>query len=588
MIQRLFRSAIIAPLKVDTLLPNMCHSNLEVSIELKGVELAESRLADSPGAQALIDAFCHFLDDKNAWRSVFKGFHISYENCLRNIALRADPPSKEWFDPVPPYPNDHPLDVYARTDVEEISGKKIPPISSPGKIGRMRYLVFGLALALDFLFRVLKIYIQHGAREVKARRPRIATPNYWPAERFKPLVEAAKRKGLWCKEDFFIVIERHGNRDALDLAGGHLDVADMQVPRSEWLHRVIRPGFRLASKALNTLAFKKYDPVASAIAIECLEQAGLALGYWRTAFNVQSGHYIDIDELSRTHTLKRSIFTKFGTKLVKWPGTMHDSPGQIASYVSHDIYFTGGNYEEKHLRKTWRPDVRVVPIGLAQQDPLMKSEDRSSALFIRMINDQLELGRKMAVFFGTVVVPSQRSLMLESLFIACREVAKAPDWFLVIKPKKSGPRNDLKMISQADNRFDEFRDNDRIIWLDYEGDSREVCPSGWLVDRMAVGTGNIYTISAETLAVGKPYIAYFPTPAISTYKQHVYEDGFFFSDREDYAHALGKIFEDPGAAPVPSSFYQESFDPFGDGGAFERIAETLLSATETENLNSTL
>jgi hypothetical protein len=208
----------------------------------------------------------------------------------------------------------------------------------------------------------------------------------------------------------------------------------------------------------------------------------------------------------------------------------------------------------------------------------MNAPTRKARRYEERLAEAMNSGKQIAVFFGTGDLPGHNSCMLDGLHALCREVTNYDDWLLVVKPKKGGERDDLAKLTAEDLRFQQFLGDRRVLWLEYREDEAEVCPSGWLVENMAFGAGNRHTIFAESLANGKPYFAYYPIMPTTEFRKRAREDGFYILDKSAYSKAIMNAFMAPDDLPVPSEYYKNSFDPFGDDGALKRMAGYLFSS----------
>ena len=551
-------------------------SNLEARAEKHALGLTERRYSESRGAQRAARAFSRFLADKDGERSLKKSLHIAYEARLKTLALRQDPPTTYGFLGFD-VDSEHPLDALALEDVKGLdSGGKVAALKIKPRT-RLLHFLAAVVYGLGFLGKAIIILICRSAPVVEPIHCRVATPNHWHKSRYIPLLEAARSVAPWTSDSMLFVVEKPSNDSVGDLGIRMLRLnTDLRVPRRDWAKKVALPAIRLLLSNMVNAARSVGDPVAMEASFQSMRLAKQSLLYWQIAMNVHCRFFLDIGDYTPDHVLKRIILAKFGTKMVRWPGSQSDTYSSITSYLAFDIYFSGGVYQQNTFGCSWSDRVKVLPIGSPQFDIRMLSGERLDPEYERLVTDRIERGQKLAAYFGTSPIAPMEPIELDSLLAACRQTAQAEDWFLVIKPK--GASSSLAEAAAKDTRFEDYLNHPDIIWVEYPPDMEERCPSGWLIEKMAFGVGDQGSVMTEALSRRKPYFAYYPIAFPTPLRERLLKDGFFFTKSQDLEHAVSRAINDFPDFRKPSEYdyYVANFGHFEDNSSLDRLTEFLF------------
>ena len=555
---------------------------LEVLAERTGVQATESLFVEVPDVGKTAAALVRFLRDGEGERALKKAAHILIEERMRCMAVTLDDPRNTGLDRLNVDPRPTPLDAHCARELGKAAGfDAAAGLSSRGWALRLPIkdriaLRFRTAAAAVFvMWRALSILVRRGARSVEPHRTTALVANFWGADQFECLAEAVRDAGFATDRRITLLIER---RQPLPRHGfAHLHPESLRVPARPWIVEALGPTWRLALAALPGVLRLRDESVWAAF--ESLRIASGALEVWPVALNVRCETVSDVIDYLPAISVKSAIYRKIGAKLVRWPATQIDTYGSLLSNLPYDYFVSSGNYLPHAFSRNWRVPEGARPIGLVPCDKRLASATRVDPDFLRRIGE-LKKNRKLLAYFGhspeTGVTP-----MIVSTLRAVIDVLDAnPDWFLVVKSKrrlvdrKKG-RTAYMDIVAAMPEFPRWADDERIVFVDYADEAREICPSGWLVGAMDMGTGDHGSLVGECVARSRPYCSYAPIVYDTPFKEMLLEAEILVTDIERFKLRLTEALK--GNIPrLPDEWARWAFDPYQDDRALERLAAVIL------------
>jgi hypothetical protein len=543
-----------------------------MAAERIGVHAVEAFFRESRLACAVARALMRFFGDQEAVRSLKKGYHVSYEYRLRTLALRAEGARLDEWNDIPIVPDWHPLDRHAARDLEAV----VTGVAAPAFAVHVALTVCQFAIALYQAFKLLRValswLLRYGVARCAPVRCRVASPNFWNADRLGGLKEASNDLGIDLVDHLVFVMEC---ADCQDVRGVFrtLDPDNLPVPRGRWIRRVVAPAIRLVAELVPLSLLALRDTRCLELVVESLRQARYGLHVWRIAFNVSFESYLDITEYRAQHNIKAIVFQKFGGRLVRVPHSQMDSPGSVLSYLGYHVFLSGGDYQRETYGHSWSPRVRCLSVGLFQKDRRMsRSVDLSIAA---AVEERLREGRRLAVFFSSGLVVG-RAAVLDALAALRSAVSETDSWVVVIKPK--GMREAMYDWMESDPRLAHWLHSPCVVAVHYDRPDIERCPVGWLIDRMDFGVCLGGSVQVEALTSGIPVFAHQLVWQDTPYTRALVEYGFLHADGKSLERALCQYVSDPGSFKIHFDRFQQWFDPFGDDQAWVRIAGVLLGS----------
>lgn len=574
---RVLAQKVFYPFPVFMLTPGGFYSPLDMAAERMSLASVEALFQESQLARAIGHAYARYLDDPEAGRALKKGYHVTYEERLRTLALRLDPPTAHGFDSVSLPTGSHPLGKYAQLDLANLGGGDQSFGVRRGLGNSVWHWLSAMGRGLLFLVRATILLVRYGVSHVEPKYCRVASPNFWPEDRWMLLKQAGEELGIWAPGALLFVMETGNNQELHIGQFPALDPGRLLVPRSEWIRHVILPGIRLLLEIFPTWVRALPDARIVELVAECFRQAYGSLSIWRVAFNLRFDWYLDNAEYFPTQNVKGIIFRKIGGRLVRWPHSQMDMPGSGLSYLGYDVFLSAGEYQTRTYGTSWYPNCRAISVGHMQNDRRVRAGQRVLPEYGSAITERLERGQSLAVFFSTSLVQGIQPLVLELLAMFWRLLANRDDWFLVVKPKGA---HDLYKLMVNDSRFAGWEETPNVICLRYPTPGLEVCPAGWLIERMKFGVSLGGSVQVEALTQGKPLFAYRPVCQTTPYTQKLTECGLWHGNIESLEKALLQFIGNPNAYPIPYEWFREAFDLFGDDQALTRIATILLEDRE--------
>lgn len=553
-----------------------CHvlSPTDARAERIGLDCTEALFAEQR-ARPVVDALVRFLDDCEAERALKKEYHRVYEERLRAVALAADPTETHGMDALHPGPLASPLDGWAAADL----GVSVPLETRGGTALHWLSLLVAAAGFLGTALSILLFWGRTGGRPVACR---VAAPNFWHPAYWSLLQAAAEEAGLWHDGDLLFVLE--DSAAAQRFVNGpfpSVDPSTLPVPRGQWLRLVLLPGLALVPKVLLAAMRGGGDARVVELAARALNVAARSLAVWRVAFNVRCRWYLDTEHNSALHNLRGIILRKFGSGVVRWAYSQNESPGVYTSFLGYDLFLSGGPFQYENYRQSWYPGLKNVSVGQIRNDRRMNGDANVAPDLRDAIESRLARGERMAVYFGGNLGVGFDRPMRDSLAALLAEVANREGWFLVIKPKF---REGFYDLCATDSRLGGIHDGGNVLAIHYPKDGAEVCPAGWLIDRMSLGLTLPGSVQFEALTSNRVMMAYWPTTQDSVTRRGLRDAGLLHEDPELLGQTICRFLEAPEQFAPPLDWVRQGFDPFADDRALDRVAAALFADDDEPRL----
>jgi hypothetical protein len=214
-------------------------------------------------------------------------------------------------------------------------------------------------------------------------------------------------------------------------------------------------------------------------------------------------------------------------------------------------------------------------VGLLQKDRRISAEERVAPWLAKWIDARIHEGRRLVAFFGQSLIDAYRKGTLEVLSRLRAALGERDDWVVLLKPK--GTHQVFYDWMKEDPRLLNWSDGERVIAVRYEAPGVEVCPAGWLIDRMAFGVClDVGSIQVEGLVRGVPVFCFSPVWQDTPYVRKLVECGLLHDDADLFEATLRRYIDAPGSFDIPYDWFRERFDPFCDDQALLRVARVLL------------
>ncbi len=563
--------AFAGPFNAHPFGPGKAFSELERTAQEKSLSCTEWLFAEAPFAGELEAATSRFFNDDEAPYALKKSVHVIVETQLRILAVQIQPPRSPWYDLYKVEEGHHPLNPHI---VDVLDANSPNPVSI-GRLETLRLWLSTALLAIVLMIRAFWIAIRWGVKHVQPDIFHLAWVDGAPTSAVDGLHAAARDKGLDTDKLICVITTDKGKlksqRDGYtEISGG-----DFRVPIRRWFSDVLLPAIRLSGTVAKIL-FLCRDPRTLTIAREVVRIAYHSLWIWRVAFNIKCTWVLDNIEYSHLPILKSLVFRKFGAKTARWQISQVDSHGSGLSYMTYDAWLAGGPYQENTYGRSWAPGCKTVPVGLPSLDRRMTHGKNLVPEYISEIENRLSRGQRMAVYFGQRSQLHQLTTWFEPLAAMIDVLANRPGWFLVIKSKHG--TSTLDALLDTDPRTQEWRDADNIVSIHYPNPGTEVCPTGWLAERMTFGT-SIGSAQIECLVRGKPVISFLPVHLDTECERHLRKDGLYHREPETLASAIKSFVEHPDNHSIDFTWYQHNFDAPMDDQALDRALNYLLTAS---------
>ena len=566
---------LLHPFPYFNVFPGHLLSPVDAAAERIGVSMVEEFFAESRDARTISTVMCRYFNDTEATRALKKEYHNVFERRMRAVAVYLDPSEQYGFGPAQRGSLNHPLDSHALAALTPHAPPgAMAPVRRDWRTGMMHWASL-VAWGIAFIGSATMIMLTSGRQRVNPRHFCVIAPNVWSMDIWLMLKDAAETLGAWTPDALAFISER---KDAPKFHAGSFTVIDpdrLPVPRAEWRRQILWPGLKLVGSILKIAVSGRKDSRAVELAVRCLNQAATSLAIWRTAYNVRCRWYLDFADTGSLHNLKAIVFRKFGGRLVRWPYTQMESPGVALSYLGYDLFLSGGPYQAETYRGSWYPVCKSLSVGQVRNDRRFNAARRVRKDYGNAIEARLQRGERMIVLFTFSDNVAFQSIILDTLAAGLNAVRGRDGWFLVIKPKES---DRFYEIMKHDPRFVNQPLPENVVCLRYGDSAKEICPAGWLIQRMALGITVPSSVQAEGLATGKLIFAYFPILQDTPYKHFLKEHGLLFDSFSALEDAIRRIVEDPGSVHVPVEEVRRTVDPFGDDEALERIAALLFGS----------
>jgi hypothetical protein len=556
---------------------------MEILAEESGAAVTDKIFSESREIQSIAGTLIQFLDDEEGERALKKALHIVIEERMRSMAVTLDDPRDAGFDWLDVDPSSHALDYYCATELGRLASVDV--------VGRLRSLGWDLRLtaanrvalrmkllaaAALVVWRVSAILIGRGVTRVEPHQTVALVSNFWGTDQFESLADAVAVAGFNEPGQMTMLVERP---QPLPRQGYEfIYPSKLKVPRVAWCRRVLWPAWRQAAGLCRRVFASKDETVFTAF--EALRITSTALEVWPIAMNVRCQTVSDVIDYLPAISVKSAIYRKFGAKLVRWPTTQIDTFGCLFANLPHDFFVSSGNYLSSTFSGNWRNPAAGRAIGLVPSDKRLASAARVDPAFLDRI-ERLHKDRKLLAYFGPSPETGVTPMIVSGLRAVIEVLERNPEWFLVIKSKRrlvdreKGRTAYLDILS-ALPEFPDWKANERIVFVDYTDDRQEVCPSGWLVDVMDLGTGDHGSIVGECVARSRPYCSYAPAVYNTPFKEKLLEAELLITDLEKFKKRLDSALK--GDIPFLSKEWSEwGFDPFQDDRALERLGAVILN-----------
>lgn len=572
-VRRLIRG-LLHPFSPFPFLNGHVFSPTDALAERIGKDSTEAAFA-SPAGQRVSGAFVRFLGDAEAVRALKKEYHQIIEHRLRTVAIAADPTDNHGVDRLDAGALIHPLDAVALQDL----AVHRPGLTAPLAIGPwagVRHRLGVVMAGLGMVGRAVYLLLRHGRRRVVPRVCQVAAPNFAHMRHWQMLKAAAEETVGWRPDSLVFVLE-DGSRAHLFRGGPFptIELDTLPVPLGSWLRHAVLPGIALAARLAASVFHP--DPRVVEMAGRAFSLAARSLMVRRIAANVRCRWYLDTEDNSSLHHLRGIVLRAQGAGVVRWLYTQNESPGVFSSYLGYDLFLSGGPFQWETYGESWYPGLRNVSIGQIRNDRRMNADANVDPAYRTAIEERLAKGERMAVYFGGNTGVGFERPMLDSFAALLDRLADRPGWFLVIKPKY---RDALYRLCAEDARFAALKTAGNIITIHYGPDGAEVCPAGWLIDRMSLGLTLPGSVQLEALTGGRVMFAYWPVIQQSVSRKMLFDNGLFYDDLSALKDAIGRFAADPDVFRYPLDWICQGFDPFRDDRAFERLAVALFSNNE--------
>ena len=556
---------------------------LEILAEASGAEVTDRFFSNSREARRLANDLVRYLDDQEGERALKKALHIVIEERMRSMAVTLDDPRKTGFDWLNVDPAPHAFDHYCATELGRLAAcDVVAQLRSRGWklhlsfVRRILLRVKLLAAASLVAWRALMILLLRGAVDVQPHKTVALLTNFWGSDQFEALADAVAAAGFDKHKKMTIVVER---AQPLPRRGFDFIYPDnLKVPRQPWCRQVLGPTFRQAGRVCRSVFSTNDETVFTAF--EVLRIISVALKIWPVAMNVRCQTVSDVIDYLPAIAVKSAIYRKFGAKLVRWPTTQIDTYGSLFSNQPHDFFVASGHYLPSTFSERWRNPDAGRAIGLVPADKRLASASRVDPAFLKKI-EKLHENRKLLAYFGPSPETGMTRMIVSGLRAVIEVLDSNPDWFLVVKSKRrlvdrrKGRTAYLDILSSLPE-FAQWNENERIVFVDYADDRQEVCPSGWLVDVMDLGTGDHGSLVGECVARSRPYCSYAPAVYNTPFKLKLLEAELLVTDLEKFKVRLDSAMK--GDIPfLPQEWSRWAFDPYQDDRALERLGSVILN-----------
>ena len=546
---------------------------LEVLAEGTGATSTERLVSQSIPISKIGEALNALLDDKDGERAFKKALHSIIEERMRSMAVTVENPLCWGLDKLTVDPGPHPLDTYCASELSRVSGRDIgSDLTRQGwhlKIGLKQSVQIRGRLVLGSTYvvaRALYILFARGKWKTEPTNTVALLSNFWSAEQFELLSEAASSAGFNAPGQMMMLVDRTQELPAEGYE--FLYQQHLKVPALKWVQEVVFPTGIFALKIV--MATFKWDPLIPFVAFEGIRAAIEAQKVWLVAMNVRCKTVSDVIDYLPTIAIKGAIFRKTGAKLLRWPTTQVDTYGSLLSNSPHDHFVESGNYLSSTFSSNWRCPQGGRAIGQIQSDIRVSASTRVDPELKQKI-DRLRMRKKLLVYFGHSPETGVTRMLVDTLRVVVEAIERHPDWFLIVKSKrrlvntKSRQTAYMEIISSL-SEYQRWASNEQIIFIDYVSASEEKCPTGWLLDIMDLGSGDHGSIVGECVAVSRPYVSYAPILYPTPLKQKLMEAEILSTNIDLFRERLDNALE--GKIPrLDPDWAKWAFDPYQDGRA---------------------
>lgn len=559
---------VLSPFSNYPFSPGKVFSPLETVAIKNSLDSTETLFARAPKAEELTQALVRYFGDEDARYALKKAVHLVVETQQRIMAVHSLAPRSPWYDHYIVPEGRHPLNRYVEDGLEAETVMRAA--DKPFDVTRLWIGTALLALALSA--QALVLGLKWGMGRVTKRTFTAIWVDSISDNVLYGFAAAARDLGVNVEDYLAKVV--HGAADGARI-DGHCTLVDgsaLGVPMGKWFRDVTVPTFALTASLLAVL-MRSGDARTLTVAGEAARVAYHSFAYWRAAYNIRCRWVLDCIEYNSNPIVKGIVFRKFGAKTAFWPISQIDSHGSGLSYMTYDAWLSGGTYQEEAYGASWSPRCKTVPLGMPTHDRHITHGKYLSRDAVSEIEERLQRGEKMAVYFGQRSSPHQISTWFEPLAAMIEIFADRSGWFLVIKSKHG--TSTLDSLLDADPRTHNWRAAGNVVTIAYPELGGEVCPTGWLAQRMTLAY-SIGSAQIECLTRGKPVVSFVPVATETPLERKMAEQGLFHTEPKSFRRAMKAFAERPEDMPVDFDWFRRAFDQPADDSALVRMVGFVL------------
>ena len=531
------------------------------------------------GIADCLAVFFNGTEPTRAQLTLKKALHIVLEERMRLIALRVDPPTRYGFeDELNLCVRPHPFDAVAAQVLAKNAPKDahIPNLKTSN---RPRLVLNFIAHTLAYNATALWTLLAYGQRERPIQEYRVGAPSRIRNGDWTPLLQAARDESLAPENALLIVYERRIDQGTTPHPSARIDT--MHVHFKRWAQEAVLSGLRLSWHLIVSICSGYRDPWTLQSAYEAIVIARQSLPMRRWSHNYRFEFYFDNEEYTQRHAVKAATLEAYGSKLLRWPHVSIDVSGCALSYLGYHVFCDGGPYLHRHLGASWAPSCKAVSVGMTHNDHRIANDGQVADTYRDLVSTHFAAGGKLLAYFPPSAIAGRRPLIAATTEAILRQLAKRDQWLLVIKPKAGHDFPQIKKLLDTYAAKLAKRDQTRAALVEYSASNKEVCPAGWLLEKMTLGVG-MSSIRLEGVAKSKIVLNCYPILQDTPFNTHAKADGWAFENIEDFEAGLGRWLDGGPNTELPLTWYKENFDPYGDDESLARLAHLLFDADQTQ------
>lgn len=444
-------------------------------------------------------------------------------------------------------------------------------------------------VTLGLLGKVLDLLVRQG---VSARRPRpkrylVGLHNYWNMRKGQSwdlrsadfLVDG---RGL-AREDLLILISRN-----VRIEERQQQYSESGIPWASLFGPPVPVSYLLSFiprlfKALLAIG----TPSVYATPFLRRRTAGAVLYGLRLEIFLQ--HYVpgvllSCEEHSHIHIVETVVANRFGGATAWIPHSICANTGYQTAYIHYDLFPSQGWFTAEAFGRSWSPQTKVRPVGIAANDGLALPEaDIAGPGARRIVESAQGKLQIVAAFTGShcedEFVRERHRRFLTALAMLTE---RRKDVLVVVKPKASS-----EWPEHAEFLFeDPFAailspgvKAQQIVVLDPR--KQQTCLAQYLMNAasLVLSTGQFAafgSVWAEALLLGKPSLVFVPAEFRHAPFALEFFDRWFFDDEDKLVSCVMDHLKEPASGRVNDRM-RHLFDPFGDGRAIERLRNEILA-----------